>query len=616
MTSPHRFLIALFPALCLLPACANGKSDISDPPAADAGLDTGQTTTDATITCGNGVKETGESCDGTDLGGDTCASSGATAGDLACTADCKFDKSACEGCGNGKVDGAEECDGADLAGKATCEEVNVGDATEKLSCTEACVYDLSNCSSCGDGLIRQPPEDCDPGSDPNAAPSLGGMTCEKLGFSAGSLDCSQGCRFNTTGCSKCGDGKATGPEACDGSDLQGKACSSVQSSGGVPFTGGTLACGAACDLDVTGCFLCGDGVISGIETCEPTDFGVETCATQGFTTGTLACAANCQSFDTSACTLCGDSKIEGTEQCEGANLAGKACLDFGFDGPGNLACSSACMFDTSDCSYDNCGDLILNGKDECDCGNSGTGCSPAMLANKTCKDFTSPANTPYTGGSLRCSSPTHCVFDLSACTYCGDGTRDTNEECDLTNFGGDTCASLGFASGPLTCTASCKRDTSACIPLPIATYCHDLNLAVPDNNPTGATDTIAVPVPGKVVSVKVQVKVQHAWAGDVSVRLAHSGVTTTLIDRPGAPSTMSGCDGANLDCTLDDDATTLAENTCSSTPPALGGVLKPQQPLSGQAGQSMTGDWTLQITDTVYQTVGTLQRWCVVIAWE
>ncbi|MFN2427714.1 MAG: hypothetical protein ABR587_14855 [Candidatus Binatia bacterium] len=46
--------------------------------------------------------------------------------------------------------------------------------------------------------------------------------------------------------------------------------------------------------------LCGDGIIDGGEDCDVGDLDGETCATQGFFNGTLACAPGC-SFDTSAC---------------------------------------------------------------------------------------------------------------------------------------------------------------------------------------------------------------------------------------------------------------------------------------------------------------------------
>lgn len=48
-----------------------------------------------TSVCGNGVRESGESCDGSDLGGQTCQSRGFGGGTLACTASCAFNTSGC-----------------------------------------------------------------------------------------------------------------------------------------------------------------------------------------------------------------------------------------------------------------------------------------------------------------------------------------------------------------------------------------------------------------------------------------------------------------------------------------------------------------------------------------
>ncbi len=45
--------------------------------------------------CGNGTAEWNESCDGTDLKSQTCASRGFSAGTLSCNADCAFNTSAC-----------------------------------------------------------------------------------------------------------------------------------------------------------------------------------------------------------------------------------------------------------------------------------------------------------------------------------------------------------------------------------------------------------------------------------------------------------------------------------------------------------------------------------------
>ncbi len=70
--------------------------------------------------CGNGIVESGEECDGDDMGTLTCERLGFVSGELSCTDSCSLDLSGCHGyCGDGRVQGAEECDGDDVKG-VTC----------------------------------------------------------------------------------------------------------------------------------------------------------------------------------------------------------------------------------------------------------------------------------------------------------------------------------------------------------------------------------------------------------------------------------------------------------------------------------------------------------------
>jgi hypothetical protein len=94
-------------------------------------------------------------------------------------------------CGDGIVNGAESCDGANLGGE-TC--VTLGYATGTLACTAGCGYDVSGCvaTTCGNGTIESP-ESCD-------GANLGGATCVSLGFASGSLACTAGCGFDVSGC--------------------------------------------------------------------------------------------------------------------------------------------------------------------------------------------------------------------------------------------------------------------------------------------------------------------------------------------------------------------------------------------------------------------------------
>lgn len=201
--------------------------------------------------CGNGIAEPGEECDGEDLRGQTCESLTVhSEGELACTGTCVYDRSPCHTCGDGAAEGNEECDGEDFGG-LTCLEVT-GHAQGFLLCMDDCALDASSCHTCGDG-VRESSEECD-GAD------LGGESCESLGFiQGGVLACGPGCQYDTSGC--CGDGVLGESEECDGEDYGGISCSSLGFS-----QGGALTCTPDCFIDSTGC--CGDGVVGPGEECD------------------------------------------------------------------------------------------------------------------------------------------------------------------------------------------------------------------------------------------------------------------------------------------------------------------------------------------------------------
>jgi hypothetical protein len=118
--------------------------------------------------------------------------------------------------------------------------------------------------------------------------------------------------------------------------------------------GALFVCGATaligCSDDDGGGPVCGNNVIEGQETCDGSDLGGETCASQGFSSGTLACNADCSDFDTSGCSddLCGNGVIDAGEDCDGDELGGTTCQDMGFAG-GELSCDNSCSYDVSAC---------------------------------------------------------------------------------------------------------------------------------------------------------------------------------------------------------------------------------------------------------------------------
>ena len=114
--------------------------------------------------CGNNVLDSAELCDGFALGGQTCFSLGYTGGSLGCTTYCTFDVNSCEGagvCGNSALDPAtEQCDGSNLGG-STC--ADLGHPGGTLACRPDCSFDISGCSICGNGVV-DPGEACDDGN--------------------------------------------------------------------------------------------------------------------------------------------------------------------------------------------------------------------------------------------------------------------------------------------------------------------------------------------------------------------------------------------------------------------------------------------------------------------
>jgi subtilisin-like proprotein convertase family protein len=142
--------------------------------------------------------------------------------------------------------------------------------------------------------------------------------------------------------------------------------------------------------------------------------------------------------------------------------------------------------------------------------------------------------------------------------------------------------------------------------------CSTPNLAIPDNNPTGVTDVLAVADSGTVQALRLAVDLDHTYVGDLRLTLSKDGTDVLVVDRPGA----NGCSGNDMDVLLDDDASETIQDDCASgANPAqayiAGASYQPANALAGFAGADLAGNWTLTVSDLANADLGTLAEWCL-----
>jgi fibro-slime domain-containing protein len=408
--------------------------------------------------CGNGVVETGETCDdGNSVPGDGCSGVCQTEANYTCATPgqpCTF-TGVVAICGDGKLEGDEGCDDGNTNSNDGCS------ATCTLEAGFTCATPGQPCTKpvgvCGDGAINSG-EQCDDG---NTMTGDGcGATCQ--------IESGWACPNAGQACMQvmyCGDGVVETGETCDdGNTTPGDGCSGVCQ----------LQPGYACPSAGQPCvqiWVCGNGHVDPGEVCD-----------DGNTASGDGCSADCSLVESGyTCpnvngsggpcvkapdNVCGDGHIAGNEQCDDGNTSS------------NDGCSSTCAVESGwNCptagqpcvrnAY--CGNGIVDGKDQCDDGNntSNDGCSadckleqgwacvstgtpPKSVCHKTtCGDGVKEGFEqcddgnliPYDGCSASCTIEPKCQG--GTCTaVCGDGLKFPQEECDDGNTtSGDGCDS-------------------------------------------------------------------------------------------------------------------------------------------------------------------------------
>jgi fibro-slime domain-containing protein len=421
----------------------------------------GATCGDATVSvCGNGVVESGETCDdGNSVPGDGCSGVCQIEPGYSCpTPGQKCVYSLTQVCGDGKIEGDEACDDGNTKSgdgcSATC------DVEPGYSCGAAgtaCVATATG--TCGDGAVNAG-EQCDdgnkitgdgcsatcqleqgwtcptPGSPcqtleycgDGVVQSSNGETCDDGNLKPGD-GCSASCQIEPgyacpaagQPCVKtwvCGNGHIDPGEVCDdGNAVGGDGCSAdctvIESGFTCPNVNGS---GGPCVPAPAN--VCGDGVVAGNEQCDDgnTNSGdgcSSTCAVEtGYTC--LTAGAPCTRL-----AYCGNGVVDGSDQCDdGNNTSGDGCSATCKLEPG-FACVATGSPPKSVCHATVCGDGIKEGFEQCDDGNliPFDGCSPTCTLEPSCKGGTCTA-------------------------VCGDGLKFPQEQCDDGNtISGDGCSS-------------------------------------------------------------------------------------------------------------------------------------------------------------------------------
>jgi len=134
----------------------------------------------------------------------------------------------------------------------------------------------------------------------------------------------------------------------------------------------------------------------------------------------------------------------------------------------------------------------------------------------------------------------------------------------------------------------------------------DTPVAIPDDNATGATSTIAVADTSIVEDVNVTVNITHTYDNDLTLSLVTPANTPiTLALRRGG----SGDDFRNT--VFDDEASTsIASGVAPFT-----GSFKPEGLLGTADGLSGAGNWKFKVVDSAAQDVGTIDNWTLMLVY-
>jgi subtilisin-like proprotein convertase family protein len=198
---------------------------------------------------------------------------------------------------------------------------------------------------------------------------------------------------------------------------------------------------------------------------------------------------------------------------------------------------------------------------------------------------------PFDGNLLNFSSTTP---NVSASFNSG-----STNACRFSGFANDDASGaygLAFMSH-----ISVLNRTGSPNPFPNGFTINNPGVTIPDNNPTGVSDSIIIGgMPGTLNSIEVFLSVEHTWVGDLTISLkAPNGQTRNLVQN-------NGGSGDNILSFFNDNFTYLPSSSVY-LPPWTN--VRPITPFNQFGGTPINGSWTLKCVDNGFSDIGYLKGW-------
>ncbi len=440
-------------------------------------------------------------------------------GDGCCPGGCEAvtDDDCSPSCGNGVVESGESCDPPSGC-PADCNDGNACTIDQltgsAANCSAACThYPISACSD-GDGCC---PVGCDAATDDDCSPTCGNEVVEP----------GETCDPRSTCLTACSDGNACTIDTLTGSGANCNAACTHDAI--VSCAHGDSCCPAGCDaiVDDDCSPTCGNETVEPGETCDPPAICLTSCSdgnacTIDALTGSAAncnsacthepivscvhgdgcCPAGCNATVDDDCSpSCGNSLVEPGETCDPSASCVTGCSD------GNVCtidtltgsaanCNAACAHDAIvSCAHgDGCCPAGCNATvdDDCSqtCGNEtlepGESCDPPDSCVVVCSDGNGCTIDQLTGSAANCNAdcayesivscadgdgccPAGCnaAVDDDCSPTCGNQALEPGESCDppdscITDCNdGNACTSDTLTGSAANCNAACSNDPIA-----------------------------------------------------------------------------------------------------------------------------------------------------------